>query len=353
MRESGPTSSDDGNEGSEKPVVIDELATQTLDLADLFTKDISASGSFDIRGEIWATTFGKLLQAVPIPGMLIDQFHNVAVVNQAFGKISPSYESIPGTRLSRLASSSSNSVKMESILEEVFSTRKPRVVSAPLRFAKDGDIIWCRMTFRSVRIIEDRFLLVLIEDLTPEKRRLAESKRYEDQLRRSHQDLEKLVKERTGELSRANMNLSRENAERQKAEKALRQIVTTIEAQLKDLKEEVLFRLRATLEPLIHQLQAETTSESGQYLLRALDYHLAQAFPAAGINLSKKLSILTPRELRTCNLIMSGLTSKEIAQVMGVTVDAVSACRHQIRSKLGLDLSGESLATWLGMLYDL
>lgn len=353
MSERRPTDAEDGYEASGKPVVIDELATQTLDLADLFTRDITASGSFDIRGGIWATTFGKLLQAVPIPGMLVDQAHKVCVVNQACGRISPSYESIPGTRLSLLATSPSNSDKLESILEEAFSTRHPKVVSAPLRIGDDADFIWCRMTFRPVRIIRDRFLLLLLEDLTSEKKRLAESKRYEEQLKRAHEDLEKRVQERTAELFQANVELSREIEERHKAENALREVVTTIEAQLRDLKEDIVFSVRANCQPLIDQLQAETNSESGKYLLRALEHHLTRALAYAGITPSKKLSILTPREIRICNLIISGLTSKEIAIVTGVTVDAVSSARYQIRKKLGLDVTGDSLAMWLRLLYDL
>jgi Tfp pilus assembly protein PilF len=39
---------------------IGELSTQTIDLPNLLTKDLSSSGSFDIRGHIWQTTFGKV-----------------------------------------------------------------------------------------------------------------------------------------------------------------------------------------------------------------------------------------------------------------------------------------------------
>ena len=99
MSENGPINNDDARKGAVKPIVIDDLATQSIDLADLLTKDITSSGSFDIRGEIWATTFGKLLQALPIPGMLLDDSFNVVVVNQACGKIKPQYESILSTRL--------------------------------------------------------------------------------------------------------------------------------------------------------------------------------------------------------------------------------------------------------------
>jgi DNA-binding CsgD family transcriptional regulator len=352
MSENGPINKDDARKGAAKPIVIDDLATQSIDLADLLTKDITSSGSFDIRGEIWATTFGKLLQALPIPGMLLDDSFNVVVVNQACGKISSQYESILNTRFSRLFSSPSDARNMQSIVEEAFSTRKPKVVGASLRIGKSGDI-WCRMTFRSLRIIQERFLLVLIEDLSAEKQQLALNKKHQEELQSVHQEMEKRVKDRTAQLSQANDNLRREIAERQKAEKALKEIVSTIEGQLKELKEGIIFRLRLSLQPLIDQLKAETGSESGQHLLQALDYHLANALSSLGTKPSQKLALLTPREVQTCNLIVSGLTSKQIAKAMGVSVDAVNSHRLHIRKKLGLDLSGQPLATWLKFQYAL
>jgi DNA-binding CsgD family transcriptional regulator len=352
MGEDSRINSDDACKGAANPIVIDDLATQSIDLADLLTKDITTSGSFDIRGEIWATTFGKLLQALPIPGMLLDDSFNVVVVNQACGKISSQYESILSTRFSRLFSSPLDGRTMQSTVEEAFSTRKPKVVGASLRIGNNGDI-WCRMTFRSLRILQERFLLVLIEDLSAEKHQLALIKEHQEDLQNVHLEMERRVEDRTAQLSQANDNLRREITEKQKAERALKEIVSTIEGQLKELKEGILFRLRLSLQPLIDQLKAETASESGGLLLQALDYHLGNTISSLGTKPSQKLTLLTPREVQTCNLIASGLTSKQIAEAMGVTVDAVNSHRLHIRKKLGLDLSGQPLATWLKLQYGL
>ncbi len=352
VSEKFPAGPNDGGQAYGKPLAIDELATQTIDLADLLTKDVTLSGSFDIRGNIWATTFGKLLQAIPIPGLLIDESFDVAVANQACAKIIPEHGSILGKPFCGLFMSPPNVRKMQSILEDVFATRKPRVVTASLRIGKTPGT-WWRITFRSIRIIEQRFLLVLIEDLTGEQKQLALRKRNEEQLRRTHQELEKRVKERTAQLSQANKDLRREIMERKKAEQSLKEIVSTIEDQLRDLKEEIIFRLRGGLQPLIDQLKVDMASESGRHLVRALDYHLSHLLSSLGTKPSPKLALLTPREVQTCNLVVSGLTSKQIAQAMGVSVDAVNSYRLRIRKKLGLDLSGESLATWLKIHYGL
>ena len=60
-------------------------STQSIDLSSLFTGDVTTSGSFDIRGDIWATTFGRVLQALPIPALMIDDSLHVVAANQAWG----------------------------------------------------------------------------------------------------------------------------------------------------------------------------------------------------------------------------------------------------------------------------
>ena len=86
----------------ERPFLLEDQATQTIELGGLFTKDITSSGSFDIRGGIWASTFGKLLQSLPIPAFLVDQFHLVMVANQACSRIETAYERIQGNEFELL-----------------------------------------------------------------------------------------------------------------------------------------------------------------------------------------------------------------------------------------------------------
>ena len=97
-----PTS--DISEEDESPLLLsgERNGTETLDLSNLLTSDLTFSGSFDIRGDIWATTFGKLTQALPLPALLIDQSCNIVVANQACRRISREYEKILDTPFSEL-----------------------------------------------------------------------------------------------------------------------------------------------------------------------------------------------------------------------------------------------------------
>ncbi len=86
------------------------------------------------------------------------------------------------------------SKEIQSLLEDVFSTRKPQTCEAVLGTAETG--MWGRLFFRSVRLDKKRLVLLIVEDLTLEKKELLLSQKYQA-------DLEKQV------------------AERKKAEKAL------------------------------------------------------------------------------------------------------------------------------------
>lgn len=156
--------------------------TESIDLSSLFTKDITVSGSFDVRGGIWSTTFGKVMQALPIPALLVDASLKVTVANEAWRKVSNEYAGILGGPFSNLCQNESNVGKAQSLIQEVFADRKPRIAEAALKIGKNT--IWGRMSFRSIRILKERFILVLLEDLTPEKKQLALNRKQQETLQR-------------------------------------------------------------------------------------------------------------------------------------------------------------------------
>jgi PAS domain S-box-containing protein len=189
-------------EGKKINLVEDE-PTESIDLMNLFTSDVTKTGTFDVKGGIWKTAFGKMMQALPIPAFLIDRSSNVIVANRSCEKIGRGYEQALGASFCRLLPENSAADKTRSLLEEVFSKRKPRVTEAALEI--DGNRIWGRMTFRSIRISGERLVLCLIEDLTREKEKL------------------QLVEQHRKELRKANELLQREASARRKAAAAQRE----------------------------------------------------------------------------------------------------------------------------------
>ncbi|MGO9568648.1 MAG: PAS domain S-box protein, partial [Desulfomonilaceae bacterium] len=177
-----PNSNTSEEDESPRLLADESNGTETLDLSSLLTRDLTFSGSFDIRGDIWATTFGKLTQSLPLPALLIDQSCNIVVANQACGRISREYETILDAPFSGLFPDPSTARKVQALAEEVFANRKPRIGEGIIKIGKGK--IWGRITLRSIRIMENRLVLVLVEDLTPQKQQLVLKHKLNEELKR-------------------------------------------------------------------------------------------------------------------------------------------------------------------------
>jgi hypothetical protein len=197
----------------------DFLATETIDLNSLFTRDVATSGTFDLRG-LEATSLGKLLQTIPIPALLVDGACAIAFANEASENIAAhSAPHKPGS-FSLLFADAVAASDAEALIKRVFATRKPEVMEAPLK--KGRNRLWGRMHFRPLRVGKRRSVLVLVEDLTPESKRAAAAQKHLDKLRRSQDLLEKRLARNVANLRLANSLLKQETADRKRAEDALK-----------------------------------------------------------------------------------------------------------------------------------
>jgi hypothetical protein len=209
------------------PMKVGFESTESIDLKSIFTRDVTASGSFDLTGGIWATTFGKIIQALPIPAFLVEESLKVAVSNQACARFTPRYEVIQGRPFRTLAGGPFAAERAQSVLQRVFSDRTPRICEGILKI--DQATVWARMTFRAIRVMRERFVLVLVEDLTREKVQLREN----EMLRK---ELEKRVARRTAELQSTNTALKSEVVERKRAEQEKEKVIVQLRRALAEVK---------------------------------------------------------------------------------------------------------------------
>jgi PAS domain-containing protein len=158
---------------------MEQGETETIELNNLLANDLAPSGSFQL-GRIPATTFGRLLEALPIPAFLIDLSYCVAFANEAFRKISADYEETEGRAFCSFFAEPSTPKKVQAMLEEVFSTRRSQVVEATLKIGSRE--ICARISFRSLRMGNARLILVLVEDLTSERKQLLLREEHNAQL---------------------------------------------------------------------------------------------------------------------------------------------------------------------------
>jgi DNA-binding CsgD family transcriptional regulator len=292
---------------------------------------VTSSGSFDVGGQVWKSAFGKLLQSLPIPAFLVDKSRRIMVMNQASARISPGYEKAIGKNFRTLCADPETAKCVLKVLGDVFTTRKTQAVEAILQIGDNK--FAARLTFRSIRLLDERLLLVMVEDLTAEKRELALLKKHEEELRRAYGELEDRVTERTAALRNANH--------------ALKKLISGIQEKDNNSIAKLRRDLKLRVTPLLGLLKAEAASERVKMISQAVELSIKSVFEADSAAWLPFALQLTPRENQVCELVRSGLTTKQIAEVLRVSADAVQTHRGNIRKKLGLERSQGSLSAWL------
>ncbi|MCA1959297.1 MAG: PAS domain S-box protein, partial [Desulfomonile sp.] len=183
---------------------------------------------------------------------------------------------------------------------------------------------------------------------------ITETKRTEEALRESHEkleayssSLEKIVRERTQDLENSSKELKKYSESLEKTNEALKLIIQGVEAQKKDVEEKIAQNLNLTVSPIIDQLKSQDLPETAQFLLKSLEFNVTNIASTFGLKMTKEGQRLTPKELRICDMIRSGLSSKQMAKVMGISAQTILVHRKNIRKKLGLAKAKKNLASYL------
>ncbi len=192
--------------------------------------------------------------------------------------------------------------------------------------------------------------LETLEDIT-------ERKRSEIALQKAHDELEQRVEERTMDLLQFSESLKREIVERKEAEVKLRkrerelkrktrnlQEVNTAmkvlldqrERDRREVEEMMLNNVKELLAPYLEKLKKTKLTDAQAAFVRVLETNLNNIISPFLKNLHSRHLNLTPKEIRVASLIKEGRTTKEIAELLGMSVAAVEFHRNNLRRKLGL-----------------
>jgi len=218
--------------------------TESINVTTLVTEEVTSSGSFDLT-QFRTTSFGKLLQAFPVPALLIDESHHIVFANQASAKVKSMSGDLVDSPVDAITSDPESLKLVNSAVEEVLTTRKPRSCEGIL--GTEEATIWGRLFFRSVRLEQRRLILLVVEDVTPERTQLIASQRYqqalqkeigerkkaEEALETAYRELENRIFKRTLELMKLNEKLQQEIGERKRAQQLLSESQQRLELALK------------------------------------------------------------------------------------------------------------------------
>jgi len=148
---------------------------ESFEFTSLLPGDPVPPNRIDAR-ELQSTALGKLLDAMPIPALLIDPLLRIAFANRSCKRIFQQPEKLQGLSLSTLFPAEPAVAEIQRLTEEVFATGKCQVVEPELKLT--GQRMGCRFYLQSVTFGNNKWMVLLIKDLLPPKKRSLSGKRY-------------------------------------------------------------------------------------------------------------------------------------------------------------------------------
>ena len=148
------------------------------------------------------------------------------------------------------------------------------------------------------------------------------------------------------ELQETNEQLTLERKALQEANAALRAVLARIEEEKKEIYMDIQANVDKILMPILHALSFDLPQNKRKYaeILRTSLEEITSPFVS---QLSKAHLSLTPTEINICNMIRSGMRTKEIAQLRNVSEATINRHREHIRRKLKITNSDINLMTYL------
>jgi len=148
------------------------------------------------------------------------------------------------------------------------------------------------------------------------------------------------------QLQETNKQLTVERQALREANTTLRAVLTRIEEEKLKIHQDIQANVEKVLMPIVYALLTELPRPQRRYVELLRDNLMDISAPFIN-QLTEKYRSLTPTEISICNMIRTGLQSKEIARMRGISTATVSRHRERIRHKLGIANTDTNLTTFL------
>lgn len=125
---------------------------------------------------------------------------------------------------------------------------------------------------------------------------------------------------------------------------ALREVLDLIEREKQEIKNQVIANIDHMIKPSLEKLKLKGGVRKHVHVIERHMEDLATSF---GKKITEQSVKLTAREVEVCGVIKSGLTNKEIAKLLNISIETVEKHRRHIRKKLGISRKNINLTTYL------
>lgn len=216
--------------------------------------------------------------------------------------------------------------------EEVFKSGKP-LITEEEHVVGGQRIVTETRKFPILMEGDVKKIVTVVHDIT--RRKLLEQTLIE-----SRDELDKRVKERTKELEIKTNNLQEMNT-------ALGVLLKKRDEDKEELKDKILTNSRDLVLPYISKMKDTSLDDIQRAYLSILESNLNDVVTSFSNTLTNSLDKLTSSEVQVADLIKHGKRTKEIAELLNLSVRTVESHRKNIRRKLGLSNKRVNLRTYL------
>ena len=148
------------------------------------------------------------------------------------------------------------------------------------------------------------------------------------------------------ELQETNQQLTLERQALQEANTALRLVLARIEQEKQEIYRDIKTNVDKILMPILHTLALQLSPSQKRYI-EMLQTNLEEISSPFINKLSHSYHSMTPTEVAICNMIRTGMRTKEIAEMRSVSEATINRHREKIRRKLKLTNQDINLASFL------
>jgi PAS domain S-box-containing protein len=156
-----------------------------------------------------------------------------------------------------------------------------------------------------------------------------------------------LLKKTEASLKQRERQLEDQTRFLEEANTALRVLLKKREEDKDALEERMLSNVRDLVQPYLEKLKNTRLSERQKTYLEILDAHLTELTAPFAHTLTRAFQQLTPSEIQVATLIRSGNTTKQTAEILGLSLRTVEFHRDNIRKKVGLKGCKTNLRSFL------
>ena len=206
---------------------------------------------------------------------------------------------------------------------DVINTGKQKLIAEESMTLPDGTIKWYQTT--KVPLIRKNvpdYVLGVSVDITERKRTID------------------LLKKRELELAVKNQNLEELNT-------ALKVLLQKKDEKRLEVEEKVLATIKTLVEPYLEKLAHLSPDARQQNFIQIITANLKEVISPFSWKLSSGYVNLTTAEIQVSDLIKNGHSNKEIAELLNISSETVSAHRKHIRKKLSIRNTKTNLRSYL------